>query len=141
MSKLTYSVKLESNRQQVTDAMHFALRRGLEAVGMEAVTLTHRDVYNGGTPVKTGRLKNSIAWAVEDGYGGGSDGKGGEDEPLEDAPRGVLAIGTNVEYAKPIEEGGEGRVARRMLRNALSDISAQRAPKLIKASLEAAKKD
>lgn len=130
-------VTFESNLQAVLKATQDAVDRGLEACGMEAVTLTHRDKANNGTPVDTGRLRNSIAWAVGGEHGGGGDGAGGEDAPSGAAPKDTLVIGTNVEYARYIEEGSYGRHAYHMLRNALVD-GADRYERIIKASLEAA---
>lgn len=121
-------VSVESNRKQYEAAAADAIQRGLEGVGMEAV-----DKAQGGTPVDTGRLRNSIAWAV------GNNSGGGDDTPMGAAPVGTVVIGSNVEYAEIIEEGGQGRKAYRMLRNAISDISSSgRAKAIIEASLEAA---
>lgn len=127
----TIKVQVQSNKREVQRLTAEAIQRGLEAAGMEAVTLTHRPKEQGGTPVDTGRLRNSIAWAVGNASGGGDDSPSGT---IED---GVLVIGTNVEYAELIEEGRQGGGGAHMLRNAINDV-APRAEKILKASIEAA---
>lgn len=129
----TATVTVKSNLKQVLQASAEAIDRGLMACGMEAVTLTHRDKNNNGTPVDTGRLRNSIAWAVADQSGGGTDaGNTGT------VPNGVLVIGTNVEYARYIEEGTYNAHAYHMLRNALVD-GADRYEKILQAAMAADK--
>lgn len=129
---ITAKVTFTSNLKITLEACDEAIQRGLEAAGMRAVTYTHRDKASGGTPVDTGRLRNSIAWAVGNASGGGDDaGAAGT------APKNVMVIGTNVEYGRYIEEGGYNRHAYHMLRNALTD-GADEYERIIKANLEAA---
>lgn len=137
MSDTTASFKLESNLKQTLKASNEAIERGLEAIGMRAVTYTHRPKSQRGTPVVTSRLKNSIAWATQNNSGGGGDGTGGDDAPPGGGadPR-TVAIGSNVEYAQIVEEGSAKRKARRMLRNALTD-GLDEYKKILQASLEA----
>lgn len=136
------SVKVESYAKELKATVYDAAMRGLKSVGMESVTLTHRQKEQGGTPVDTGRLRNSIAWAVGNSSGGGSDGTGGGDKPLQAPEDWTLAIGSNVEYAQIVEEGGGKRKPVRMLRNAITDIStSERAGKIITASIDAALDD
>lgn len=137
MSKINASFTLKSDKKEVLKASQEAVDRGLEAIGMRAVGYTMRDKDAGGTPVDTGRLKNSMTWAVKDNYGGDGDGNAGLSVPFEDAPTNTMVLGTNVEYAKVIEEGGYNRKAYHMLRNALTD-GADRYEKIMKANLEAA---
>lgn len=125
--------EIKSNVTAVQKICADALQRGLEACGMQAVTLTHRDKLQGGTPVDTGRLRNSIAWAVEDGTSGGHDA---DDTPHAQPQPGALVIGTNVEYGVYIEEGTASRPAYHMLRNALVD-GQDKFKAIIRASLEA----
>lgn len=127
----TIKVRVQSNKREVQRLTAEAIQRGLESAGMEAVQLTYRLKEQGGTPVVTGRLRNSIAWAVGDASGGGEDRPSGT---LED---GVLVIGTNVEYAELVEEGRQGGGGAHMLRNAINDV-APKAEKILKASIEAA---
>ena len=125
-------------KDEVIKASDEAVNRGLEAIGMEAVTMAFRSTEKGGTPVKTGNLRNSITWAVADKHGGGKQGQGGLSEPLGTPDDKTLVIGSNVEYARVIEEGGYGRHAYHMLRNALND-GKDRYEKIMKAALEADK--
>lgn len=125
------SFTLESNRKQVLQASEEAIERGFAAIGMRAVTYTHRPKEQGGTPVKTSRLKNSIAWATQNQSGGGTDAAAaGSADPR------TVVIGTNVEYGQIIEEGSARRKAAHMLRNALTD-GADEYKKIMQASLEA----
>ena len=131
MSRATFDFKLKSNRKEVLRGSEEAVERGLAAIGMRAVTYTHRPKERGGTPVKTGHLRNSIAWATASQGGGGTDAPsgGGADD------RAVI-IGTNVEYAETVEEGTSKRKPARMLRNALVDGSGEYA-RIMEASLKA----
>lgn len=139
MAKVTASFTMKSLKDQVLKASDAAVERGLEAIGMQSVTLTHRDKEQGGTPVDTGRLRNSIAWATEKKSGGGSDGQGGGDaSEAGKADKYTVVIGTNVEYAESVEEGSSKRKAYHMLRNAINDEMDEK-ERIMRASLEAAK--
>lgn len=118
MSRATFDFKLKSNRKEVLRGSEEAVERGLAAIGMRAVTYTHRPKERGGTPVDTGRLRNSIAWATASQGGGGTDAPsgGGADDR-------TVIIGTNVEYGEIVEEGTSKRKPAHMLRNALTDGS------------------
>ena len=118
MSGATFDFKLKSNRKEVLRGSEEAVERGLAAIGMRAVTYTHRPKERGGTPVDTGRLRNSIAWATASQGGGGTDAPsgGGADDR-------TVIIGTNVEYGEIVEEGTSKRKPAHMLRNALTDGS------------------
>lgn len=140
MSRETFNFELKSNRKEVLRASEEAVERGLAAIGMQAVTYTHRPKKRGGTPVDTGRLRNSIAWATASQSGGGM-----EKPPLcggTDAPPGggadehTVVIGTNVEYGEAVEEGTSKRKPAHMLRNALADGSDKYA-RIMEAALKA----
>ena len=90
---MSYSYK--DNTDEVIAALKNAKKRGLEAIGLTAEGYAKKD-----TPVDTGRLRNSIAHAVED-----------------DA----AFIGTNVEYAVFVEAGARGRQGVHMLQRAASE--------------------
>ena len=126
-----FSFKLESNRKEVLRDSEEAVERGLAAIGMRAVTYTHRPKERGGTPVDTGRLRNSIAWATASQGGGGTDAPsgGGADDR-------TVIIGTNVEYGETVEEGTSKRKPAHMLRNALADGSDEYA-RIMEAALKA----
>ena len=131
MSRATFKFKLKSNRKEVLRGSEEAVERGLAAIGMRAVTYTHRPKERGGTPVDTGRLRNSIAWATASQGGGGTDAPlgGGADDH-------TVIIGTNVEYGEIAEEGTSKRKPAHMLRNALIDGSDEDA-RIMEASLKA----
>ena len=116
MSGATFEFKLKSNRKEVLRGSEEAVERGLAAIGMRAVTYTHRPKERGGTPVDTGRLRNSIAWATASQGGGGTDAPSGGS-----ADDRTVIIGTNVEYGEDVEEGTSKRKPAHMLRNALTD--------------------
>ena len=131
MSGATFDFKLKSNRKEVLRGSEEAVERGLAAIGMQAVTYTHRPKERGGTPVDTGRLRNSIAWATASQGGGGTDAPsgGGADDR-------TVIIGTNVEYGEIVEEGTSKRKPAHMLRNALTDGSDEYA-RIMEAALKA----
>ena len=131
MSRETFDFKLKSNRKEVLRGSEEAVERGLAAIGMRAVTYTHRPKERGGTPVDTGRLRNSIAWATASQGGGGTDAPsgGGADDR-------TVIIGTNVEYGEIVEEGTSKRKPAHMLRNALADGSDEYA-RIMEAALKA----
>ena len=131
MSRETFNFELKSNRKEVLRGSEEAIERGLAAIGMRAVTYTHRPKERGGTPVDTGRLRNSIAWATASRGGGGTDAPsgGGADDH-------AVIIGTNVEYGKFVEEGTSKRKPAHMLRNALADGSDEYA-RIMEAALKA----
>ena len=131
MSGATFELKLKSNRKEVLRGSEEAVERGLAAIGMRAVTYTHRPKERGGTPVDTGRLRNSIAWATASQGGGGTDAPsgGGADDR-------TVIIGTNVEDGEIVEEGTSKRKPAHMLRNALADGSDEYA-RIMEAALKA----
>ena len=131
MSGATFDFKLKSNRKEVLRGSEEAVERGLAAIGMRAVTYTHRPKKRRGTPVDTGRLRNSIAWATASQGGGGTDAPsgGGADDR-------TVIIGTNVEYGEFVEEGTSKRKPAHMLRNALTDGSDEYA-RIMEAALKA----
>lgn len=90
---MSYSYK--DNTEQVLSAMEKAIERGLEAIGLTAEGHAKKE-----TPVDTGRLRNSISHAVEDGS---------------------AYIGTNVEYAPYVELGARGRDGKHMLQRAATE--------------------
>ena len=90
---MSYTYK--DNTDEVLAALERAKKRGLEAIGLTAEGHAKKE-----TPVDTGRLRNSIAHAVED-----------------DA----AFIGTNVEYAVFVEAGARGRKGVHMLQRAASE--------------------
>ena len=90
---MSYTYK--DNTDEVLAALKRAKKRGLEAIGLGAEGHAKKE-----TPVDTGRLRNSIARAVE-----------GD----------AAFIGTNVEYAVFVEAGARGRKGVHMLQRAASE--------------------
>ena len=72
-------VSVTDNSREYAAALPFAIRRGLEAVGLAAEGYAKKE-----TPVDTGRLRNSMSHAVKDN---------------------AAYIGSNVEYCLPVEIG------------------------------------
>jgi len=101
--RATITVTIESNLPEAKKALEYALKQWANYSGGEMVNLTHRDKGNGGTPVDTGRLRNSMSYATSE------DNK-------------TVYVGTNVEYAPYVEEGARGRTGAHMLRNAVMDV-------------------
>ena len=93
------SYRYKDNTDEVLSALEKAIGRGLEAIGMTAEGHAKKI-----TPVDTGRLRNSIAHAVDD-----------------DA----AYIGTNVEYAPYVELGAQGRNGVHMLQRAATEHTAE----------------
>ena len=93
------SYTTKDNTKEVLSAMESAFERGLEAIGMTAEGHAKKN-----TPVDTGRLRNSIAHAVEDK---------------------AAYIGTNVEYAPYVELGSRGRDGKHMLQRAAAEHTAE----------------
>ena len=90
---MSYTYK--DNTDEVLAALERAKKRGLEAIGLTAEGYAKKD-----TPVDTGRLRNSIAHAVE------SD---------------AAYIGTSTSYAPFVELGARGRKGVHMLQRAASE--------------------
>ena len=90
---MSYTYK--DNTDEVLSALEKAKKRGLEAIGLAAEGHAKKI-----TPVDTGRLRNSIAHAVED-----------------DA----AFIGTNTSYAIFVETGARGRKGVHMLQRAATE--------------------
>ena len=88
-------VDYKDNSEQVLSAMEKAIKNGLEAIGLTAEGHAKKE-----TPVDTGRLRNSIAHAVE------SD---------------AAYIGTSTSYAPFVELGARGRKGVHMLQRAASE--------------------
>lgn len=101
--KITIKIAINSHLPEATEALGKALTQWGERTGSEMVNLTHRDRGEGGTPVDTGRLRNSMTYATS------------EDHK-------TVYVGSNVEYAQTVEEGERGRSGAHMLRNAVMDV-------------------
>ena len=92
------SVRVEDHSEEFIDEMRLKVNAYLEAIGQTAASAA-ANIPN--FPVDTGRMKNSINWAIEGKWGGG-------DVPLCLPEESSVYIGTNVEYA-PYHELGTSR--------------------------------
>lgn len=93
------SYTYNDNTDEVLSALEKAKKRGLEAIGLVAEGHAKKI-----TPVDTGRLRNSIAHAVDDE---------------------AAYIGTNVEYAPYVELGARGGDGKHMLQRAATEHTAE----------------
>ena len=109
---MSIEIKFDDYSDLTLEQFNAAVQRGLEACGMVAETYAKQ-----GCPVDTGRLRNSIAHAVN------------EEEK-------AAYIGTNVEYA-PYQEMGtaNGVTAKHFLKNAAGNHTDEY-KSIIKSSLE-----
>ena len=118
--------RAKDNTDEVLSAMEKAIERGLKSIGLEAEGYAKE--YE--TAVDTGRLRNSITWALsgeeantkEYEYKVGEETKKGHYEG--NAPKDknkAVYIGTNVEYAPYIELGAKGRDALHFLKRAATE--------------------
>lgn len=128
-SKITY----RDNSNEFKNAFEQAKHRGLEAIGMTAEGYAKRKC-----PVDTGRLRNSITYAVagyathvesyrRDNVSGGTSKKHGRYEygggAMEGEKDSAVFIGTNVEYAPYVENGARGRKPVHFLQDAATSHS------------------
>lgn len=130
----TIDVNLTDNSKLVLEALDENIEKALIAIGMTAETYAKLPENAGGhMPVDTGRLKNSITYAIagqsphitsykadtKDGEGGSYSGTATPDKG--GSPRSVY-IGSNVEYAAAVENGISGKqTGKHYLRLAITD--------------------
>lgn len=127
MSNIVY----RDNTEEILNALEKAKRRGLVAIGLAAEGHAKR-----ATPVDTGRLRNSITYALAGEqthvesykarkggkdretytYDGNAPGKKGED---------AVYIGSNVEYAPYVELGTSKMAARPFLKPAATEHTSE----------------
>ena len=102
MPEVVANVKLTDNSKKVQQEMNRKIPIALAAIGAKAATHAMENA-----PVDTGRLKNSIAWAVTDKNSGTpAEPAKPEDSRPKDKPEDTkVYIGTNVEYAAAQEYG------------------------------------
>ena len=117
------NIEYRDNTEEVLSALKAAIKRGNEAIGMTAERHAKKKC-----PVDTGRLRNSITYALageETHVKSYKANKGGKDretytyEGTADGEKGSgVYIGTNVEYAVFVENGAKGRKAVHFLQEA-----------------------
>lgn len=93
-------VQFKSHTADVKKAAETQIMAWLEAIGEDAAHTAAEKA-----PVDTGRLKNSISWATNVSFGGGSS------TPLATPEKNSIYIGTNVPYAVYQELGTSRGIA------------------------------
>lgn len=128
---INIDVSLVSNADLVRNATEEQIEMALIAVGAKMES-NAKALY---VPVDTGRLKNSITYALAGGSAQisnyGPDAEGNEDEQSKPYsgtapadPGGKVRsvyVGSNVEYAQIVEEGTSGRKGKHYLRDAVNN--------------------
>lgn len=127
---MSAEVKMTDNTDELLKELEFLEEKALVTVGGEAEGDAKIEIESSPRRVDTGRLRNSITWAIKSKH---SDPQyiGGDGADEVDPDSGVredqvpdektVVIGTNVEYAAKIHEGDakEGLDPNRFLRNAI----------------------
>ena len=122
------NIEYRDNTEEVLSALEAAIKRGNEAIGMTAERHAKKKC-----PVDTGRLRNSITYALAGeethvkSYRANKGGKERETYSYKgtaDGEKGSgVYIGTNVEYAVFVENGAQGRTAVHFLQDAAANHS------------------
>lgn len=124
-------VSLIDNKELVLQATDRQIEMALIAIGAKMESHAKANYV----PVDTGRLKNSITFALAGGPAQissyGPDGGGGDDKQSKPysgtAPADLggkvrsVYVGSNVEYAEVVEVGTSGRVGKHYLRQAVNN--------------------
>jgi len=133
MAEVKVDVSIVDNTKAIMEALDWQVEQALIAIGMTAESYAKLPEGKGGhTPVDTGRLKNSITYAIAgqppntQSY---SADKGDESHSYNgNAPQDKgnkarsVYIGSNVEYAPMIENGVSGKyTGKHFLRLAITD--------------------
>ena len=138
---VSFDVNVTDNTKAINDALDEQIEQALIAIGMTAESYAKMPVDKGGNmPVDTGRLKNSITYAIAGkppsitSYSPDKDVKddkeskpysGNAPQDPGGKPRSVY-IGSNVEYAAAVENGISGKqTGKHFLRSAVSDHTAE----------------
>ena len=106
------SVKVISHKDEVITLTDLAVEKALYTVGLEV-----EKYAKALAPVDTGRLRNSINFATHDFAGTGA----GTDKPHGNPDKGLVCIGTNVEYAPYQEFGTKYQTGTKFLRPAVEN--------------------
>lgn len=130
-NKIKVDVSLVDNLDLILKATDDQIEMALIAIGAKMESHAKADYV----PVDTGRLKNSITFALAGGHAQissyGPDGGGGDDvqsKPYSGTapadPGGKVRsvyVGSNVDYAEIVEEGTSGRRGKHYLRDAVNN--------------------
>lgn len=128
------SIKITDHSDEVLDEFEDAVKRALQACGLEAQSKAKKQLKANGS-VDTGLLRSSIAFALggesptpqtykADVYGDGSGSYSGK-APNDEKGKYTVYIGTNVEYAQIVECGGNGRTAKPYLVPAVKNYASK----------------
>lgn len=131
--------EIKDNTKKILEIIVEATQSGLEAIGMTVETHAKEDPD---MPVDTGYARNSITYALSGesanirSYKADKGGKMGSYSGTMEGKKGeFVAIGSNVEYFKYIEEGGGKRKAHHVLRRAATEHT-EEYKKLMKDSMK-----
>lgn len=128
-------IEFRDNSKEIIGLFSKAKHRALEAIGLAAEGHAKKNC-----PVDTGRLRNSITYAVSgytthvESYRRGNVAGGTEkkhtryeygNEKMEGEKDDAVYIGTNVEYATFVENGARGREPVHFLRKAATEHSSE----------------
>ena len=119
------SIKFTDNSGQVLRAFDAAMERALETIGMVAETHAKEAITRQGA-VDTGRLRNSITYAVKKREGEAISYRDDEGNTYRDrigsgVEENEVYIGTNVEYAPYVEMGTSRMPSRPFLKPAATE--------------------
>lgn len=137
---MSFTYKIEDDRTaEIIKKTHEAILAGLDAAGVQAVSIATVEIQKEPQRVDTGLLKNSIAYAVvgqsarPPAYSSDSPNKNGDMlfgsysgvAPDEGEDKPYVMIGTNVEYAMYVHEGTARMKANRFLKKAMDGNKAE----------------
>lgn len=133
---MSFTVRLEGdNTEKIKKQVHETILDGLDAAGVQAVSIATVEIQKDPHRVDTGLLKNSIAHAVvgrsavpsvysadgPDREGNIREGSYSGTAPDEGDDKPYMMIGTNVEYALYVHEGTSLMKANRFLKKAIDE--------------------
>ena len=133
---MSFTFRIEDdNTDKIIEKTHEAILEGLDAAGVQAVSIATVEIQKDPQRVDTGLLKNSIAHAVvgrsaePSAYSADGPDKDGivrtgsysGTAPDEGPDKPYVMIGTNVEYAIYVHEGTARMTANRFLKNAMDE--------------------
>lgn len=133
---MSFTVRIENdNTEKIKNMVHERILEGLDAAGVQAVSIATIEIQKDPHRVDTGLLKNSIAHAVvgkaakpstysadePDKEGNVRTGSYSGVAPDEGDDKPYVMIGTNVEYALYVHEGTSRMKANRFLKKAVEE--------------------
>ena len=133
---MSFTFRIEDDKtKQIIEKTHEAILEGLDAAGVQAVSIATVEIQKDPHRVDTGLLKNSIAHAVvgraaePSAYSADGPDKDGNvrtgsysgTAPDEGFDKPYVMIGTNVEYAMYVHEGTSRMEANRFLKKAIDE--------------------